>query len=162
MLKELIEVELKFVGGGLIKAAGDQEKLEEHYQQAIETAQKSGDFEEVWKLSRDGYRHFSGNAAICPVEFIRISCTRAYVVCEWNSDEAEDILKKAFECLNQIFEKARFQKFAEIQKEKLSGEEAVSFFRMRLEALQKDFPEEIAVIDQQKRILEEIEKITVQ
>ena len=162
MLKELIEVELKFVGGGLIKAAGDQEKLEEHYQQAIETAQKSGDFEEVWKLSRDGYRHFSGNAAICPVEFIRISCTRAYVVCEWNSDEAEDILKKAFECLNQIFEKARSQKFAEIQKEKLSGEKAVSFFRMRLEALQKDFPEEIAVLDEQKWILEEIEKITVQ
>ena len=64
--------------------------------------------------------------------------------------------------MNQIFEKARSQKFAEIQKEKLSGEEAVSFFRMRLEALQKDFPEEIAVIDQQKRILEEIEKITVQ
>lgn len=162
MLKDLIEVELKFAGGGLIKAAGDQEKLEEHYQQAIETAQKSGDFEEVWKLSRDGYRHFSENAAICPVEFIRISCTRAYVVCEWNSDEAEDILKKAFECLNQIFEKARSQKFAEIQKKKLSGEEAVSFFRMRLEALQKDFPEEIAVLDEQKRILEEIEKITVQ
>lgn len=162
MLKELIEVELKFVGGGLIKAAGDQEKLEEYYQQAIEAAQKSGDFEEVWKLSRDGYRHFSENAAICPVEFIRISCTRAYVVCEWNSDEAEDILKKAFECLNQIFEKARSQKFAEIQKKKLSGEEAVSFFRMRLEALQKDFPEEIAVLDEQKRILEEIEKITVQ
>ena len=162
MLKELIEVELKFAGGGLITEAGDQEKLEEHYQQAIETAQKSGDFEEARRLSKDGYRHFSENAAICPVEFIRISCTRAYVVCEWNSDEAEDILKKAFECLNQIFEKARSQKFAEIQKEKLSGEEAVSFFRMRLEALQKDFPEEIAVLDEQKRILEEIEKITVQ
>ena len=38
------------------------------------------------------------------------------------------------------------------------GEEAVSFFRMRLEALRKDFPEEIAVIRQQKQILEEIEK----
>lgn len=162
MLKELIEVELKFSGGGLIKAAGDQGKLEEHYQQAIEAAQKSGEFEEARSISESGYQHFSENAAIWPIEFIRISCTRAYVVCEWNSDEAEDILKKAFECLNQIFEKARSQKFAEIQKQKLSGEEAVSFFRMRLEALQKDFPEEIAVLDEQKWILEEIEKITVQ
>lgn len=158
MLKELIEVELKFVGGGLITEAGDQGKLEEHYQQAIETAQKSGDFEEARSISESGYQHFSENAAIWPIEFIRISCTRAYVVCEWDSDEAEDILKKAFECLKQIFQKGQFQNLTATQREKLFGEEAVSFFRMRLEALRKDFPEEIAVIRQQKQILEEIEK----
>lgn len=158
MLKELIEAELRRVGGGLIKEAGSQENLEEFYQQAIEAAQKSGEFEEARSISESGYQHFSENAAIWPIEFIRISCTRAYVVCEWNSDEAEDILKKAFECLKQIFQKGQFQNLTATQREKLFGEEAVSFFRMRLEALRKDFPEEIAVIRQQKQILEEIEK----
>lgn len=157
ILKDLICKELELTGGGLIKKAGDREKLEEHYQQAICAAEKIGEVEEARRISREAYKSFSENIPIWPVEFIRISCTRAYFVCEYDSSEAEDILKKAFECLKQIFEKEQFKKFTRNQLEKLFGAKGVQFFKTKLEMLQGRFPEKVAITDWQRKILEEAE-----
>lgn len=157
ILKDLICKELELTGGGLIKKAGDQEKLEEHYQQAICVAEKIGEVEEERRISKEAYKIFSENIAIWPVEFIRISCTRAYFVCEYDSREAEDILKKAFECLKRILEKEQFEKFTRNQLEKLFGAKGEQFFKIKLEMLQGRFPEKVAVTDWQRKILDEAE-----
>lgn len=176
VLNVMIDTECKFIGGGLIiKKVGGQEKLEKYYQQAIETAQNLGKIAEARKLSRVAYKHFFENTKVAykyfsekgvdcpakfiyPAEFIRVSCTRAYYVCRWDSTEAANILQEAFAWMGYILVEKIYRGITALQEEKLFSENAVDFFRMRLKALQETFPLETAVIHQQEQILKYAEE----
>lgn len=176
VLNVMIDMACKFIGGGLIiKKVGGQEKLEKYYQQAIETAQNIGKIEEARKLSNVAYKHFFENTKVAykyfsekgvdcpakfiyPAEFIRVSCTRAYYVCRWDSTEAANILEEAFAWMGYILVEKIYRGITILQEEKLFSEKAVDFFRMRLKALQETFPLENAVIHQQEQILKYAEE----